>query len=377
MQPGVGGVLAGHQPRVLPPSRRTAATASCAPCSVGSAAIAWRGSAPGTGPRRRRPGPAATYGSSRWSSGGPSRSLTASTSTATPGLGGQRPQRRGEAGPGVDQRHVEVEADDERGGGSHRATLRGRRNDRTVEFLRRPCEMVGPSVAPRPASREVNRGRPVQPAHSRGPRARACARGPHRHGRARRLPAAPGGAPGAGGGRPDPATGEGLYVVTLAGQPSAAHRGTRPDAGERFDRTRPAARGTGRGCSTRQRAVLADVGDPDVLYRYTTALNGFAAAPRRTAGQAAAGAATTSLLVERSVGDPRRPPGHPGLPRSRPPRRTLAAGRRPREGRTRHRRRRRRHRDLAGQPQLRRAAAAGPRHRPRPARLPRRLRPRR
>ena len=73
------------------------------------------------------------------------------------------------------------------------------------------------------------------------------------------------------------ATGEGLYVVTLAGQPSAAHRATRPASGERFDRRRPAVARHQQRLLARQGAVLASVGGPEVLYRYTTALNGFAA----------------------------------------------------------------------------------------------------
>lgn len=84
----------------------------------------------------------------------------------------------------------------------------------------------------------------------------------------------------------DPArtTRPGVYVVTLSAPPAAAYAGgvpglpaTTPTAGARFDRTRPVARSYQRRLVARQDAVQRTVGSPAVLYRYTTALNGFAA----------------------------------------------------------------------------------------------------
>jgi subtilisin family serine protease len=96
------------------------------------------------------------------------------------------------------------------------------------------------------------------------------------------------------------AAGDGLYVVTLAGQPSAAHGATRPAAGQRFDRTRPAVARHRQRLLARQDAVLAAVGGPEVLYRYTTALNGFAARLDERQVKRLRGRADV-LLVERST----------------------------------------------------------------------------
>ena len=84
----------------------------------------------------------------------------------------------------------------------------------------------------------------------------------------------------------DPArtTTPGVYVVTLATPPAAEYSGgrpghpaTRPAAGVRFDRDRPAVRDYARWLRARQDRLLEQVGRPAVLYRYTTALDGFAA----------------------------------------------------------------------------------------------------
>ena len=69
----------------------------------------------------------------------------------------------------------------------------------------------------------------------------------------------------------------GVYVVTLDGAPAAVNAGTRPRDGRRFDRTRPAVASYVAGLVDRQDQVVHALGDPTVLYRYTTALDGFAA----------------------------------------------------------------------------------------------------
>lgn len=76
----------------------------------------------------------------------------------------------------------------------------------------------------------------------------------------------------------------GLYVVTLTRRPAAAYAGglpglpaTRAESGARFDRTRPAVRAYRERLLAEQDDVLAGIGHPQVAYRYTTALNGFAA----------------------------------------------------------------------------------------------------
>ena len=78
---------------------------------------------------------------------------------------------------------------------------------------------------------------------------------------------------------PDPfrATAPGVYVVTLAAPPAAQHTGTRAADEARFDRTRPQVASSVDRLTAAQEEVLHTVGDPAVLYRYTTALNGFAA----------------------------------------------------------------------------------------------------
>ena len=143
--------------------------------------------------------------------------------------------------------------------------------------------------------------------------------------------------------------------------PAAAHGATRPRPGARFDRTRPACPALPATLRQRQDVVLDAIGGPEVLYRYTTALNGFAARLDGATGQAAA-RPTRVLLVERSVtrrhrsrhlrlAGARQPAAAPGS--------AWAGARRRRSGR---RRRRRGHRHLARQPELRRPAPAQARH---------------
>ncbi|MEO5708220.1 MAG: S8 family serine peptidase [Nocardioidaceae bacterium] len=78
---------------------------------------------------------------------------------------------------------------------------------------------------------------------------------------------------------PDPfrSTAPGVYVVTLDGAPAAVDAATRPRDNQRFDRTRPAVVAYAGALVARQDQVVHALGDPTVLYRYTTALNGFAA----------------------------------------------------------------------------------------------------
>ena len=91
---------------------------------------------------------------------------------------------------------------------------------------------------------------------------------------------------GAGPVAADPAgtTAPGVYVVTLSAPPAAVYAGgrpgqpaTRPRPGVRFDRDRPAVRSYVQWLRAQQDRVLAQVGGPQVLYRFTTALDGFAA----------------------------------------------------------------------------------------------------
>lgn len=106
---------------------------------------------------------------------------------------------------------------------------------------------------------------------------------------------------------PATTTTSGSYVVTLTGEPAAAYdggvpglRATAPSVGRRFDRTRPAVAAYRRYLIARQDKVLAAVGGPDVLYRFTSALNGFAA--RLDPGQVVALRRTPGVaLVERST----------------------------------------------------------------------------
>ena len=92
------------------------------------------------------------------------------------------------------------------------------------------------------------------------------------------LAAAPGVAFGADT-APDPfrATAPGVYVVTLAAPPAASYAATRPADGKRFDRDRPAVTAYVDRLRAAQDRLIAAIGDPAVLYHYTTALNGFAA----------------------------------------------------------------------------------------------------
>ena len=105
----------------------------------------------------------------------------------------------------------------------------------------------------------------------------------------------------------DDATGPGTYLVLLTDPPAASYAGgdarfpaTRPRPGERFDRTRPAVAAYAAHLRDHQDRVLAALGDPEVLYRYTTALNGFSA--ELTGRQVKELRATDGVtLVERST----------------------------------------------------------------------------
>ncbi len=72
-------------------------------------------------------------------------------------------------------------------------------------------------------------------------------------------------------------TAAGLYVVTLAAAPSAVEAATRQRPGRRFDRTSAKVTRSRERLLGRQDDLLRQVGDPEVLYRFTTATNGFAA----------------------------------------------------------------------------------------------------
>ncbi|MGZ4444975.1 MAG: S8 family serine peptidase, partial [Nocardioidaceae bacterium] len=94
------------------------------------------------------------------------------------------------------------------------------------------------------------------------------------------------GSPARAAENPGPArsTEPGVYVVTLTTPPAASYAGrhpgfraTRPAPGHRFDRTRPAVGAYDKHLRDLQDRVLAEVGNPEVVYRYTTALDGFAA----------------------------------------------------------------------------------------------------
>ena len=83
---------------------------------------------------------------------------------------------------------------------------------------------------------------------------------------------------------PERATAPGVYVVLLDAAPAAAYDGrvhglqaTRPAGGHRFDRTRPAVSAYAAWLTRRQDDLLREAGGPDVLYRFTTAVDGFAA----------------------------------------------------------------------------------------------------
>ncbi|MGZ4484550.1 MAG: S8 family serine peptidase [Nocardioidaceae bacterium] len=94
------------------------------------------------------------------------------------------------------------------------------------------------------------------------------------------------GSPARAAENPGPArsTEPGVYVVTLTTPPAASYAGrhpgfraTRPAPGHRFDRTRPAVGAYDKHLRDLQDRVLAEVGNPEVVYRYSTALDGFAA----------------------------------------------------------------------------------------------------
>ena len=110
-------------------------------------------------------------------------------------------------------------------------------------------------------------------------------------------------------GRPAPthATGPGVYIVTLAEDPSAVYDGgvrgyppTRPESGRRFDHGRPAVTSYAKRLLALQERLLSRVGSPAVLYQMTTAVNGFGA--RLTGEQVKQLRAIKAVaLVERSA----------------------------------------------------------------------------
>ncbi|MGZ6803915.1 MAG: S8 family serine peptidase, partial [Nocardioidaceae bacterium] len=111
---------------------------------------------------------------------------------------------------------------------------------------------------------------------------------------------------------PDPThdASPGVYVVTLRDLPTGSYDGrvrgfpaTRPVAGQRFDRTRPAVAAYRGWLLARQDGLLHEIGDPAVLYRYTTALDGFAARLGTDQVKALRSSAQVAL-VERSVTRP-------------------------------------------------------------------------
>jgi len=118
------------------------------------------------------------------------------------------------------------------------------------------------------------------------------------------------------------ASGPGLYVVTLIEEPAAVYAGglrgfpaTRAKAGQRFDRTRPAVVTYQKRLRVAQDKMLARVGNPEVLYRFTTAVNGFAA-ELDTAQVKALRVTEGIALVEKSSTlkiDTVQTPGFPGL----------------------------------------------------------------
>ncbi len=76
----------------------------------------------------------------------------------------------------------------------------------------------------------------------------------------------------------------GVYLVVLGDQPLATYDGgldgyaaTAPESGERFDADRPSVAPYRTHLLAEQDRVLAALGDPDRLYSFTTAVNGFAA----------------------------------------------------------------------------------------------------
>ena len=113
--------------------------------------------------------------------------------------------------------------------------------------------------------------------------------------------------PSVQGDGPTASTAPGLYVVTLDALPAAAYDGgvpglaaTRPREGVRFDRTRPGVAAYERRLRDQQDRLLDQVGDPRVVYRFGTAVDGFAAwlsSEQVTRLRSAPGVA----LVERSV----------------------------------------------------------------------------
>lgn len=112
---------------------------------------------------------------------------------------------------------------------------------------------------------------------------------------------------------PTTATETGLYLVTLNGHGTASHPQTRPRPGHRLDRDRPTVRALTQRLRARQDQVLAAVGNPPVLLRWTTALNGFAARLDATQVKALRTDTRVALVerntVQRTAGEPVVPLG--------------------------------------------------------------------
>ena len=262
----------------------------------------------GRGDRPPRPGDRPARGRAA----GPRTAVISATGKSTPSSAPSAPQRRREARDGVDQGHVEVEADDQRG-----RPRRGRRDDghatKTRHGLaRRPiachaccrscATMVGDDVhegsrtvvgaglvpAPRAAARRGVRRAALAVALAGGLVAGVLTSAPL-------VPAAA----ISSAGRPA------LYLVTLdgpgtAGSPAALPA---PVADQRLHH--------------QQDLALAAVGAPAPVYRWTTALNGFAV--RLSRAQAAALAAEDGVALGRARrgAPPRREPrARPGPDRA-------------------------------------------------------------
>ena len=197
-----------------------------------------------------------------------------------------------------------------------------------MKHARRPCDHGAASVRPDHAPLSPPRAAPPR-AHGRRRAARGRARRRSRRRRRHRRRTR--------SGRPRP----GVYVVTLAAPPAAVHAGDPARAAVRAS-TGPGPRSprTPTGCAAEQDRVLHAVGDPAVLYRYTTALNGFAATLDQRPGPAGC-AATAGVALRRAQHQAARRPGTRAVGRAgrrqqlarparpRRPGRRLGAARRP------------------------------------------------
>ncbi len=124
------------------------------------------------------------------------------------------------------------------------------------------------------------------------------------------LPAQAASRSASSGGDPTRSSEAGVYLVTLTGRATADNPRTRPDPGERFDRTRPGVRRLAAALRMRQDRVLGRVGDPRVLYRYTTVLDGFAARLDEVQVKALRTDPAVALVERNVVQHPASDPGH-------------------------------------------------------------------